>query len=268
MPEYRKVELQGKVYLLTFVDFLPVKLESSRQAVEAVARLEKQDLEELPAAQSILSNGEVSAIYANGTIYITDKFKDKQDEVASICEKIENSILSGGTYYQPEQLVQGFNSSVGKDGADIHAHVLREGFAIKANVYDRGATVSFTTIGLHHQGLPEFIVVGGFGDSVNMVMGIIHGVTQYMQDNGVSVGEFPAGTIFEKGRIKIQKVDQTAHGMSELLEPIKDYWQDVDFELAQILISDYEMRVPNESGYSQKTNYQPLLPRLEELINA
>jgi len=259
--KYSKITIAGKDYLLAPVDFLPCSISESKDITAKIRRLEHLNPNDnTEASETIIREGKVVGVVVNGTIYI-DQNSDN-DAIASMAMELERNVLGTDMYYTPDQLVQGFNGETDKDGVNVHAQVLRMGFAVKACLFNDESYCNICTVGLHHEGLPELMLVGNFSDALDLAMHVIHGTVAFMRSEGFKEGVFDNGTAFEKGRISLDYVDKKHPAVAELIQPIQEYWCDVPFEAVQLSISNYQNRLPFEDGYDHARAPQPILPRL------
>ncbi|HCE1583002.1 TPA: DUF4262 domain-containing protein [Vibrio parahaemolyticus] len=259
MIEYKNMNIHGSDVVFGFVDFLPMDTSTIGDAVMRIAAIENISTKTEIPFHSVMQGSLCVAMLSQGTVYAPYAMKDDQAQLESLKEEVYTYLFRKGDYYREDQLKQGYNLEVNAHGIRLHDQVMKDGFAMQAYLYNHGEYCCFTTVGLAHQNLPELLIFGDFQKHPDAMMHVMRLVHDYMEKHGARHQVYEAGTIHETHRLRLNFLDQQDETNQELMFAIREYWQDVEVEVAQVVLSNVDSLLPDEDGYCQHCLPQPVL---------
>ncbi|ELA6946615.1 DUF4262 domain-containing protein [Vibrio parahaemolyticus] len=259
MIEYKNFNIHGSDVVFGFVDFLPMNTSTIGEAVARIVEIEKISTDSEIPFHSVMQGSLCVAMLSQGTVYAPYAMKDDYAQLESLKEEVYTYLFRKGDFYSEDQLKQGYNLECNSHGIRLHDQVMKDGFAMQAYLYNQGEYCCFTTVGLAHQDLPELLIFGEFQKHPDAMMNIMRIVSDYIRKHGARNKVYEAGTIHPTHKLRLNFLDQSAKTNQELMFAIRQYWQDVEVEVAQVVIANADNLLPDEEDYCQHCLPQPIL---------
>lgn len=258
----------GEIFEVGFIDLLPCE---HGQAHSLMTQFSSYLFSKGGSTADLVLNtinreNQIIAIFHGNILYLPESFRDDKEALDGILETAFMRLH--GEYVVDKKALSKYphDESYCLGDMKIHEEILRSGFVpvLSAIVseYDNSKAALMYTVGLQFSEMPELLLTGAITENPTVAQHVLLTVSDYFAKHGFREGLFT--DIFESRRIKVNLIQ--SEDLSGICEGLVGYWGEHGFSLCQVIYADHDNLLPDEQGYCQGCNHQPLLPK--RFINA